>query len=442
MFDFKKNLEEILENIKADSTLTKSCANYFYLYSDIYVKPNAASSKAMGVDFNEMVKKLVPNQVKVFNEMIKPGGVMLFGCRKTGKTYLDALAVIMLGTRKPIKVHVLSSKKETASYVIDMIGLICRSYKLDIIEQEAVTHITFKNGTTVQAHSNTVADTGTYEADVVIIDEAQEVEKQVWSKIFPMLATGREMHIWITGTAKAGSRFHSFWFDDKLPFKKFILKKEDATWVSEETWKIVRSGMTERMYRQEVLMEWVEEEGAFFRAEDIDAAFKDYEKFHLKDYGQITSPVDWGWGHEHVMFVLGLKDGVIYELNSWGMQNAPRETIMEKFGEFYNKYDCYFILEGGQTAASWVGEELSSKHVDFEYSLFSKDKDYYWDAMEFVLDSKRIKLENPKLKQQLLRYNGDKKDDDYVDSLLHGVYYYVTKYMQSEYESWCYGGKA
>jgi len=441
-FDFKAFLQATIKKAGKDHNFLKSIPNIFNLYADIYVKPfivGVQQDHGIKVDYDKITANLVPAQVKVLNQMLEIGSLLLFGCRKTGKTHLDALGVIILGTLKKLQVHILSSKKDTASYVIEMIGNICRRYKLDIIDKEAVTHMTFKNGTKIKAHSNTVADTGTYEADILIIDEAQEVEKEVWSKIFPMLATGRDMHVWITGTAKAGSRFHSFWFDKDMDntFKKFTLKQKDATWVSKDTWKQIRAGMTERMWRQEVLMEWVEEEGAFFRADDLDEAFKDYELYEHRLYTEIIVPIDWGWGHEHAMYVLGIKGGVIYELESWSMQNAPRATIMRKFEEYHRKYHKpLFILEGGQTAADWVGHELEEKNYNFTYSLFSNNKEWFWDALEFVLDSKRIKLSNATLKSQLLRYCGDKKEDDHVDSLLHGVEHFVRTYLKEDYSDW------
>lgn len=448
-FDFKEILQETITKAKDSFADMKSIINILSLYAKLYEEPfitGDSRSRDMGIDYEALTDNLIPEQVAVLNRMLEEGGLLLFGCRKTGKTYLDALGVIILGTLNKLQVHILSSKKDTASYVIEMIGNICRKYKLDIIDQEAITHLSFKNGTTVKAHSNTVADTGTYEADILIIDEAQEVEKQVWSKIFPMMLTGRKMHVWITGTAKAGSRFHTFWFDDDLKtFDKFTLRKEDVTkggkneggWVTEAEWKIVRAGMTERMWRQEVLMEWVEEEGAFFRSEDLDEAFKDYQLYDHKSYTEIIVPIDWGWGHEHAMYVLGILNGVIYELDSWSMQNAPRATIMRKFEEFHRKYHKpLFILEGGQTAADWVGHELEEKNYNFTYSLFGKNKKWFWDAMEFVLDSKRIKLKNATLKSQLLRYCGDKKEDDHVDSILHGVEHFVRSYLKEDYSNW------
>jgi len=390
----------------------------------------------MAVDREMLEEKLVPKQREIFDAMIEDQFVSVFGSRKTGKTYLMALGIILLGTDRRMEVHILSSKKDTAAYLITMMVWIAEEYKLDIFKRYSAEKCTFWNGTQVKIHANTLADTGTYEADILIIDEAQEVQEEVWGKIMPQLMTGRAMYIWIMGTAKAGTMFHNFWTTKNDRFKKFELHMSDATWVSEEAWQEIMAIMPERMVRQELYLKGVEAEGAYFSAEKIGQAYKLWEADALNQYGEIICTIDWGWGHEHAMYVLGIKDGIVDELESWSMQNAPRETIMRKFAEYHRKYGCYFILEGGQTAASWVGHELDKKNYDFGYSVFGNSKEWFWDAMEFVLDENRIKLDNARLKQQLLRYCGDKKEDDHVDSILHGVYYYVNKYLQKEFEDW------
>lgn len=439
-FDFKGKLQEIIDKAMKDTTFLRTAINIFPLYARLYVEPHLEDVVFnMAVNYDEAVEKLVTKQREIFDSMIEDKFVSVFGSRKTGKTYLMALGIILLGTQKKMQVHVLSSKKDTAAHVITMMMWIAEALDIDIFKKVSVEKCTFWNGTRVTIHANTLADTGTYEADILILDEAQEIAEEVWGKIMPQLATGRDMYIWIMGTAKAGSQFHTFYTKGGKKFKKFKLHMSDATWVTPEQWQDLMDIMPERMVRQELKLKWVEAEGAYFSATDIDEAFKDYTKYSLKNYGEIISPVDWGWGHEHVMFILAIKDGVIYELNCWGMQNAPRKTIMRKFTEYKRVYSPLFILEGGQTVATWVGEELQKKNYDFEYSIFGRNKELYWDALDFVLDSKKIKLDNSRLKQQLLRYCGDKREDDYVDALLHGVYYYVTKYMQKEFEDWCYG---
>ncbi|MFX1371346.1 MAG: hypothetical protein ACFFCE_05755 [Promethearchaeota archaeon] len=439
-FNYKKILEKMISEASKDPAKARSYINIFPLYARLYVEPYLTTEdKKFAVNYKKITKKLVPKQKEILQSFLQPGMTMVFGCRKTGKTYLDALGIILLGTRRKLRVHILSSKKETASYVISSIREIDLEYKLDLLgKQDAKTHTTLKNGTTVMAHSNTIADTGTYEADIVIIDEAQEVEPEVWSKIFPMLATGREMHIWITGTAKAGSRFHTFWFDKDLQCSKFTLRKEDAIWVSEDTWKQIKAGMTERMWRQEVLMEWVEEEGAYFKAKKIEEAFVDYNE--IGNYGEIVCPIDWGWGHECTMFVLAIKNNIIYELESWGKQNATYEEILVKCREFQQKYHPLFILEGSQTIASVVNSKMKKSNYSTKFSFFGNQKEWYIEGLRYVLDENRLIVKNPTLKQQLLHYCGDKKDDDYVDSLMHGVYYYFRKYLWEMYSNWNYGG--
>ena len=419
-----------------EPALAKTYINIFPLYARLYVEPHLNTVvNNLAIEYDDVIGKLVPKQLEIFDAMINDKFVSVFGSRKTGKTYLMALGILLLGTDRKMKVHILSSKKDTAAYLITMMAIIAEEYDLDIFKRISAEKCTFWNGTTVKIHANTLADTGTYEADILILDEAQEIDENVWGKIMPQLATGRDMYIWIMGTAKAGTMFHTFWTENKK-FKKFMLHMKDASWVSEKQWQEIMAVMPERMVRQELMLKWVEAEGAYFSAEAIGRAFKDYKIADLKDYGEIVCTVDWGWGHEHAMYVLGIKDGIIYELESWSMQNAPRERILRQITKYWRKYRCLFILEGGQMVSSWIGYELDEKNIEFETSVFANFKELYWDNMEFVLDDNRIMLNNHRLKQQLLRYCGDKKEDDHVDSILHGIRYYVLKYLEKYYSDW------
>jgi len=421
-FDFKQELQkQILEQPKP---------GYFSLYADLYIKPILNIVREIDTGLETITEKFTEKQLEIFNNMIGEGWVALLGSRKTGKTFLMASGIILLGSKKKIEVHILSSKKETASHVIYMILDICGDLGLDIIERPAKEQITFKNGTRIKAHSNTLADTGTYEADILVMDEAQEIEEEVWAKIVPQLATGRKMRVWIMGTAKAGTPFHQFWFEENKRFKKHEMRMEDATWVSEEDWEAVKSLMSDRMVRQELNMQWVEPEGAYFKASEIEEAY--VECIVPEDLGEIVCGVDWGFGHMTTMIVLGIKGKKIYELDSWGMHNPNEKEIVAKAQTFYEKYNPLFILEGGQMFATHIQGELESRNIRTEMSMFGNNKDRFWTALDLTLGMKKLSLINPHLKQQLLRYCGDKKDDDWADALFHAVKYFFDKYLYQE----------
>jgi len=395
------------------------------IYGD-YFQPHQEDQNQSGqkiVDYQVITEKLTDKQLNIFNAMIREGWVALLGSRKTGKTFLISCAASYLGSRKRLEIHVLSSKKDTASHIITQIIIIDSEHQFNLFKRPAKEQIIFNNDTRVKAHSNTLADTGTYEADILIIDEAQEVEEEVWAKIIPQLATGRKMRVWIFGTAKAGTPFYNFWFGINPKFQKFELGMEDATWVPEESWDSIKSLMSDRMIRQELKMEWVEPEGAFFRAEDIEDAFEEYPEGFKRDYLEIVCGVDFGQGHETVMGNIAYKNEQIYEIESWGMFNPTSDFILSKVREYGNKYSSLFIMEGSPLGG-FVRRDVRDLQFKFKTSNFSVHKDKYWFALNFLLNEHLIHLKSPKLKQQLLQYDGTKIDDDWVDMLLHATYYY------------------
>ncbi|MBA7579451.1 hypothetical protein ES708_21322 [subsurface metagenome] len=85
-FDFKKTLQEMLIKIKEDPSLTKILRKLLHFICRSL--------------HQILTKNLVPAQKKILDAMLEVGGLLLFGCRKTGKTYLDALGAIILGTQK------------------------------------------------------------------------------------------------------------------------------------------------------------------------------------------------------------------------------------------------------------------------------------------------------------------------------------------------------
>ncbi len=262
------------------------------------------------------------------------------------------------------------------------------------------------------------------------------MEEEVWAKIIPQLATGRKMRVWIFGTAKAGTPFYNFWFGINPKFKKFELGMEDATWVKEESWNDVKSLMSDRMIRQELMMEWVEKEGAFFRSEDIEAAFEEYPEGFKRDYLEIVCGIDFGQGHETFMGNIAYRKEHLYEIESWGMFNPTSDMILAKVKEYGNRYSSLFVMEGSPLGG-FVRRDVADLRFKFKTSNFAVHKDKYWFALNFLLNNHLIHLKTQKLKQQLLRYIGDKIDDDWVDMLLHAAYYYFNKYYKNN-EKWVF----
>jgi len=431
----ESNLIRILQMGTDDARIINAGMTYLDKTNQFEVKEEFGNHKGF-VDYQTITEDLTDKQLTIFNAMIRDGWVSLLGSRKTGKTFLISSAACFLGSREKLEVHVLSSKKDTASHILTQVILIDATHKYNLFKRPAKEQIIFNNDTRIKAHSNTLADTGTYEADILIIDEAQEVEEEVWAKIIPQLATGRKMRIWIFGTAKAGTPFYNFWFGKNPKFKKFELGMEDATWVPEESWGSIKSLMSDRMIRQELLMEWVEKEGAFFRAEDVEAAFEEYPEGFKRDYSEIVCGVDFGLGHETVMGNLAYRKEQIYEIESWGMFNPTTDMILAKVTEFGTKYDSLFIMEGSPLGG-FVRRDVADLRINFKTSNFSVHKDKYWFALDFLLNNHLIHLKTLKLKQQLLRYVGDKIDDDWVDMLLHAAYYYFNKYYKNN-EKWVF----
>jgi len=419
------------------------------VYAEIYVQPLATEAAEGGTKLvasrEEITALFTPKQHEIYAKMMQQGIVCLLGSRKTGKSFLMAKGIIDLGSKARLKIEILSAKKENAAFIVGDVYELCEHHDLDIIDPKnrSVTKCGFKNGTHIRTHSNTIADTGTFRADILIIDEAQEVDQEVWSKIIPMIAKEGEMRVWIFGTAKAGTPFHNLITNpprDLDVITQFEMHMEDAEWVKPEKWKVVEALMADdRMVRQELKLEWVEPEGAFFRAEDIDVAFQPYEIPMLNRMGEMICCLDFGSeGSEMVYIVLGYYNGEIYELDSWSVYNPPTDVLLSQVHTFWVEYRPLFIMENSPLG-SYVRRDITRSEHNYRCTTsgFSHNKDKFWFALQWSLNNHKLHLKTHKLRQQLLRYCGDKKKDDWVDSLLHGVKYYFDLHYR-EADKWIF----
>jgi hypothetical protein len=433
-FDIQKELELAIQQSRNEHHAPK----LFELYLD-HFHGRDENRHAMA-QRNELVKEIremaTEKQTSVIRSMKQPSArVMILGSRKTGKSWVMTASTSLLGTGEPLIVKVLSSKKDTAKHIIWMMASMVPN---QMIDQHSKEHLSLRNGTDVAVLPNTIAGTGTFEADILIIDEAQEVAQDIWDKVIPQLLTGRESRLYIAGTAKAGSRFEDVWFgeealadDGERRFATYEFTREDAPWVSEEEWESAEALMSERMVRQELNLEWVSGEGVYFNSEMVEGAFEPFDRLENGNYIEVISAWDWGIDHQSVNIVLGVrKNDTIEEIDIWAKSNPSAEEIKTRCRIINEKWSPLFIFESSPLG-SFVRSDLSATFHS-RSSNFSHRKDEFIFSLAMLLDTGALRLENKRLKGQLKRYCGDKKDDDFVDALLHGCHYIYRKYMKND----------
>ena len=425
-WNFKHELQQAVSD--------KQFPELFKLYYQAYIQPLAdAPSQVVNRRDLLSIVDLTPKQYKMLEAMWTDKLVAILGSRKTGKTFVVALAAVWLALEEPKEVHVLSSKKQTASYVVQVVEEIVTQVNPDLLRRQAKTHCELMNGSKFMAHSNTLADTGTYEADVLILDEAQEITEEVWAKVMPQLATGREMYCWIVGTAKAGTPFYDFWHNPETEeqFDIFTLFMKDATWVDQATWDSIAMLMSDRMVRQELGLEWVEDEQVFFPSDAIEKAYRDFPHKPAKQYGEIVSGVDFGMGHETSIITIAWnpQQRRMEMLDVWGMHNPTDKQILAHIQRLDKEYGSTFILEQSPLGA-FVRREIYEMNVNSRGSTFTQHKEDYLASLYVALVKEKLLLTDRKLKSQLLQYDGSKKNDDRVDALLHAVHYLFKKHLR------------
>jgi len=176
-------------------------------------------------------------------------------------------------------------------------------------------------------------------ADGVVIDEAGVVKAEAWYEILRPMLIDTDGWAWIIGTPKGRNWFHAEWHnaaDDQQSMawqvptygvrigRNGLERKphplENPVIPLEEIERMYDT-LPERVFRQEILAEFIEDAGAVFRNVVRCAASVPQEK--AADHGYYVMGVDWGKHNDFtVLTVLDTSD-----------ESKPREVYKDRFNQ-------------------------------------------------------------------------------------------------------------
>lgn len=222
--------------------------------------------------------------------------VLLAG-RRAGKSRLLAVLALWTAFRKPGQSVVIVSVGEVASLRVlaDVAGLCSSELLSGSVTDELKSVVTLTNGSTIASFPASMRQIRGIGADLLIIDEAAFVPRDIWSAAFPSIADrvsrGAKVLLASTPWPVADSWFRQ-WHQRGLDGDPKV-----ASWwwpssvnpnIGQAELDDMRAGMSTEEYEREIEAQWTSEEGVYFAAEELDAAVLDYPLLSPERVAQIN----------------------------------------------------------------------------------------------------------------------------------------------------------
>ncbi len=191
---------------------------------------------------------------------------------------------------------------------------------------ENASRLTLSNGSTITCVPASVRQIRSRVVDLLILDETAFLDEEIWTAgRYTIIARPGSRVVMASTPYGRPDRFFAVSYRAGLAATR-VDGYESFHWPSTasplvdllETW---RRTSTEREYRREVLAEWVDDAGAYFAAEELDAACCDYPLCPPEEAQgrQAVAGVDWGFASDaNALVLLAADDDLTRERDAGG----------------------------------------------------------------------------------------------------------------------------
>lgn len=260
---------------------------------------------------------LWPHQVEVVrsNARIR----IICSGRQAGKSRtLALLALHAAFVQSNALVLVLSAGEEAAKDLLSEIALLCGSALLaGAVVDEHSSRIVLSNGSEVRSVPASIKQVRGKSVDLLILDEAAFIEREIWRAAQFTPIARRESRIVMASTpfGRQDGFFATAYragLNRAEGFASFHWPSTVSPLVDETLLEIFKRSMSEREYLREVEAEWVDDAGAYFTSDEINSNVANYELIDPAHAGgQVcVGGVDWGFSDANVLVLLAvLADG-------------------------------------------------------------------------------------------------------------------------------------
>lgn len=278
--------------------------------------------------------------------------------RQAGKSRtLAVLALHKAFTRAGSRVLVLSAGEDSAKRLLsEMSSLIASPLLGGSVFDESKSEILLRNGSWIRcvpASEKQVRGIG--RVNLLILDEAAQISDDLWRAARYTVIAAPDARIYMASTP-FGSKEHFFaqayqlGRDGAEGYRSFHWPSQVSPLVSDSLLQEWRRTDPEWVYRQEVLAEWVEDQQAYFRAEELLEAVADYEMWspercrELGAEGRLSGGaggLDWGFAQDHSALAVmapaddwGLNSGLVDKQQVWFLPYVEVSAARTRYADW------------------------------------------------------------------------------------------------------------
>lgn len=231
--------------------------------------------------------------------------------RRGGKTTLAArVAIKRAGVKNSRILYATPTQDQHAAFWDKCTEWLADPIRLGIIRKNETMHtLDFPKGGHIRAKTAWNADTlrGDY-ADLLILDEYAMMNPDAWDKVGAPMLLDNNGDAWFISTPKRKNHFfHAFLHgqDDTGRWAAWHFTSHDNPYLSDEALADIAKDMTEDAYRQEIMAEFLENEGAVFRniPACLNAPMNATPEQHEGHW--IIAGVDWGKQNDFTVISVG-----------------------------------------------------------------------------------------------------------------------------------------
>lgn len=187
--------------------------------------------------------------------------------RRWGKTRLGVNECIAIATKGGIAWWVAPSYKTSEAGWRPLVQLCARLPQTKILKAEKT--ITFPSGGMVAVRSSEVFDNLRGEGlDLVVMDECAFQQPEVWTEVLrPALADKRGSALFISTPNRCNWFYDLYNMDQRLPdsWKSWRFPTSSNPFIDESEIELARESLTDEVFRQEFMAEFIQEYGSVFR---------------------------------------------------------------------------------------------------------------------------------------------------------------------------------
>ena len=274
--------------------------------------------------------------------------------------------------------------------------------------------LTFTNGSEIRSVPASVRQIRGLAVDLLVLDEASYIDSSIWTAArYSIIARpgsrviacstpyGRQDH-WFAVTYRAGLADTRVENHESFHWPSTASPLVDRTLL--ELW---RKTSTDREFKAEVEAEWVDDQGAYFTAEELaSATAEDLVGFT----GGAVAGVDWGFCHDaNAVAILG-SDGESYAvLHAEERYKTPYSTFIDCLVELARDYDLEAIHSEtngvGQGPSQQLEQTLRAYRIRTRVvpvSTTTRTKEDGFGALKLAMQQHRLLLpKHPALLRQL-----------------------------------------